>query len=155
MSGRVGAETAAKSSGVGQTPAAASLSDAPFARDASHRAQSALDLMRLEAEGDVSISAIAERVGIGLRSLQITFATQYGLTPREMLTRLRLQKARAALLAPPLGARVTAIALDAGFTHLSRFSQTYRQVYGERPIETLRRAQAGETQAGEALRAAE
>ncbi|WP_181420871.1 helix-turn-helix domain-containing protein [Rhodobacter viridis] len=102
----------------------------------------AFALMQAEAEENVSITEIAARVGIGMRCLQIAFAQHYGLTPREMLTRLRLDRARERLLAGEPGARVTAIALDAGFTHLSRFSVSYHQAFGERPVETLRRARA-------------
>lgn len=105
-----------------------------------HRAQQAFHLMCQHAEDELSISAIAETLGVGLRSLQIAFAEHYGIPPRDMLTRLRLERARAALMAAPAGARVTAIALEAGFTHLSRFSQSYRLIYGELPVETLRRA---------------
>jgi len=111
----------------------------PRAR-AALRAELALSLMQAEAEETVSITDIAGRLGIGMRCLQIAFAQHYGLTPREMLTRLRLDRARERLLAAEPGARVTAIALDAGFTHLSRFSVCYHQAFGERPVETLRRA---------------
>jgi hypothetical protein len=38
---------------------------------------------------------------------------------------------------------VTAIAMACGFTHMSRFALEYRQHFGERPSDTLRRARNG------------
>ncbi|WP_370691985.1 helix-turn-helix domain-containing protein [Bradyrhizobium xenonodulans] len=35
---------------------------------------------------------------------------------------------------------VTELAFGAGFTHLGRFSETYRKAYGETPNETLARS---------------
>lgn len=109
---------------------------------AAQRAERAFALMQAEAEDSVSITAIAGQVGIGMRCLQIAFAQHYGMTPREMLTRLRLDRARALLLAAEPDARVTLIALETGFTHLSRFSVAYHRAFGEHPVETLRRARA-------------
>lgn len=106
------------------------------------RAVQALALMRAEADGAVSIARIAERLGVGMRCLQLAFAAHYGMTPREMLTTLRLEKARSLLLAAAPEATVTTIALDAGFSHLSRFSESYRRAFGECPVETLRRRRA-------------
>jgi transcriptional regulator GlxA family with amidase domain len=59
--------------------------------------------------------------------------------PRATLARLRLQAARARLLAATEADSVTAIALDCGFAHLGRFAVAYRRAYGERPSETLAR----------------
>jgi AraC-like DNA-binding protein len=50
----------------------------------------------------------------------------------------RLTLARTQLQNGP-GERVTEIALDCGFNHLSKFSLEYQQRFGERPSETLNR----------------
>jgi AraC-like DNA-binding protein len=52
---------------------------------------------------------------------------------------MRLDVARAALLAAEPPRQVTVIALDCGFTHLSRFAEAYLRAFGERPSETLAR----------------
>jgi AraC family ethanolamine operon transcriptional activator len=44
-----------------------------------------------------------------------------------------LQKARAT------GERIAEIAMRRGFLHLGRFSQEYRQLFGERPRDTVYR----------------
>ena len=83
---------------------------------------------------------MANEPGVGLRSLQRAFLRTFGTTPRTVLTRIRLENARAKLLVWGPEAQVTSIAMDARFTHPSRFSKAYRRAFGERPIKTLKRA---------------
>ena len=53
----------------------------------------------------------------------------------------RLERTHAQLLAAdPAVSSVTEIALNNGFSHLSRFSAAYRRRFAEYPSETLRRA---------------
>jgi transcriptional regulator GlxA family with amidase domain len=85
---------------------------------------------------------LAQSLGISLRSLQLAFQEVHGHGPREALNRIRLEKARQRLLAAREEGRVTAIALESGFSHLSRFAQSYAQAFGERPSETLLRRRA-------------
>ena len=59
------------------------------------------------------------------------------MTPREALSRIRLERARAILQQRP-GASVTEVAFECGFQHLGRFSRNYRQFHGELPSETAR-----------------
>lgn len=97
------------------------------------------ELMRQRADEPLSIAALADELGIGLRSLQLSFREVYGLSPRELLGRIRLEAARERLLAAAPTEQVTTIAMDCGFTHLSRFAGAYHRAFGERPSETLRR----------------
>jgi AraC-like DNA-binding protein len=76
--------------------------------------------------------------GIGVRSLQMGFKRVHGCTPREFITRRRLDEARAMLMSGD-EASVTAIATNLGFFELGRFSQRYRQYFGETPSATLAR----------------
>lgn len=90
---------------VARSPAPRNALAVPNPKTPHQRAEQALALMRDTAEDAVSIASIAGRVGIGIRCLQMAFAARYGLTPREMLTRLRLQAVRARLQsAPPVRA---------------------------------------------------
>jgi transcriptional regulator GlxA family with amidase domain len=57
--------------------------------------------------------------------------------PRDVLLRMRLERARERLLAACPADTVTSIALDCGFAHLGRFPATYRTAFGELPTETL------------------
>lgn len=105
-----------------------------------HRVRQAEDLMHAQSDDPVSIMEIAQALGVSLRSLQLAFNEVYGgLSPRDYLTRIRLDKARKRLLSANGDGQVTTIALESGFFHLSRFAQAYARTFGERPSETLAR----------------
>jgi AraC-like DNA-binding protein len=85
---------------------------------------------------DLSINAVAEEVGISLRQLQDLFRRKHGLSPHGYLTRLRLEHAHLQLKGTIPAASVTDAALAAGFSHLGRFSGTYRGRFGSLPSTT-------------------
>jgi AraC-like DNA-binding protein len=103
------------------------------------RVRRAIEIIRARSDEPISIVDLAEEVGLGVRSLQIAFQNVLGEGPRARLTRIRLERARERLLAGGPGDEVTTIALDCGFTHLSRFAGAYLRTYGERPSDTLAR----------------
>ena len=74
------------------------------------------------------------------RALEYAFKEVMGLTPMAYLLRLRLHRARQALLAGTHGTTtVSAVALDWGFWHFGDFSRAYKECFGELPSDTLRR----------------
>lgn len=96
--------------------------------------------MHANSDEPLSMQEIAQVLGVSLRSLQLAFAEVYGgLSPRDVLNRIRLEKARARLLAADGNAQITTIAMDSGLFHLGRFSQAYARAFGEKPSETLLR----------------
>lgn len=103
------------------------------------RVRRAIEIMRARSDEAVSIVDLAQEVGLGMRSLQLAFQNVLGEGPRARLTRIRLERARERLLAGDPRDEVTTIALDCGFTHLSRFAGAYLRTYGERPSDTLAR----------------
>jgi len=105
----------------------------------SKRVRAAEDYMRDHAEEPLTIAEIADAVGVGPRALQAAFRATYDATPRQVLAEIRLEKARARLLAPEEEMTVTDVALASGFVHFGRFAAAYRERYGELPSETLRR----------------
>jgi AraC-like DNA-binding protein len=122
---------------------------ADWLTDAAEAASSsAVDLLRVRraeeifmdrADEVISIAEVARELGLSLRSLQAAFHAVMGVGPKARLTHIRLERARASLLMAEPEEQVTAIALDCGFTHLSRFAEAYFRTYGERPSETLAR----------------
>lgn len=97
----------------------------------------------LQAGYSPSIVDICRTVGIGQRALQYNFDLLLQLSPVAYLRIARLNLVRAELSAassPRL--TVTEIATRWGFLHLGRFSADYGKMFGEKPSETLRRAQA-------------
>ena len=89
---------------------------------------------------EVTVSAIAAKVGVSLRSLEAGFRNWHKSTPTEYLRNIRLQVARAELLAPTQSTTVTSVALGNGFFHLPRFSARYKVAFNETPGQTLRRS---------------
>jgi AraC-like DNA-binding protein len=89
---------------------------------------------------EVTVSAIAAKVGVSLRSLEAGFRNWHQSTPTEYLRSIRLEAAKAQLLAPTEATTVTSAALGNGFFHLPRFSAYYRAAFNESPGQTLRRS---------------
>jgi transcriptional regulator GlxA family with amidase domain len=94
------------------------------------------------ASASITISDVADHLGISLRSLQAGFRQWRETTPTAFLRRVRLQLVRDELLRSGTEANVTAVALRRGFSHLGRFSAQYRAIFGEDPSVTLRRGRA-------------
>ncbi len=96
-------------------------------------------LIRERAQAPVTVVELAAALGVGVRTLQVAFRTWRSTTPRAFLRQVRLDRVRDTLLHGDGQSSVTDVALDAGFTHLGRFSGIYRRVYGECPHVTRRR----------------
>jgi AraC-like DNA-binding protein len=95
------------------------------------------------AAAPITVSDVADHLGISLRSLQAGFRQWRETTPTSFLRRVRLQLVRDELLRSGREANVTTIALQHGFSHLGRFSAHYRSAFGEDPSVTLRLGRAG------------
>lgn len=94
---------------------------------------------RIAAEPELAWTAgdMAEVAGVSVRRLQEGFRAYLGETPREHLTRVRLDRTRSELLDGAVDT-VAAVAAKWGFMHTSRFAAEYHRAYGEYPSETLR-----------------
>jgi AraC-like DNA-binding protein len=99
----------------------------------------ACEFIQAHAADPLRLSELAQRLGVGLRALQLGFRREMGCSPRQYLTRCRLELARTQLLARGAEMTVTQVAFACGFTDLAVFSRKYREAYGELPSETLRR----------------
>lgn len=84
------------------------------------------------------VKDMCDAAGVSERTLEYAFRDVMGLSPVAFLIRLRLHRARQALLAADLEtSTVTAIALHWGFGHLGEFARDYKACFGELPSETL------------------
>jgi len=83
---------------------------------------------------------IAAAAGLSVRALQATCQREFGRTPFQLLTDIRLHHARLALTtSEPAPRSVAEVALSAGFTtRVSRFAAAYRRRYGMPPAITAR-----------------
>ncbi|MBH0111880.1 AraC family transcriptional regulator [Novosphingobium sp. YJ-S2-02] len=89
-------------------------------------------------EEAISVSDLAVRVGVSVRSLQNGFRQFLGQTPVEYVRRHRLEKLHATLARSDPKASVTEMMLDCGIVNFGRYAQYYRQQYGCSPSQTLR-----------------
>lgn len=102
----------------------------------SRAVKKALELIECHPEQSFTVSDLARASGVSTRSLQAGFMNQLDMSPMAYLREVRLRRAHAELEAG--GTTVTEAAYRAGFTHLSRFAELYRQRFGVCPSETLR-----------------
>ncbi|MFO1303834.1 MAG: helix-turn-helix domain-containing protein [Burkholderiales bacterium] len=88
----------------------------------------------------VYVSDLCKAAAVSERTLENAFREVLGLSPVAYLTRLRLHRVREALLqSAPGTTTVTREASNWGFWHFGEFSRAYRDCFGERPSDTLRR----------------
>ncbi len=94
---------------------------------------------------------LARIASVSQRTLFAAFRREFDTTPARWLRRLRLERAREALLAGAGedGPTIAAVAAAHGFGHVGRFAADYRRVYAESPSQTLRRARGADDGAPE------
>ena len=90
------------------------------------------------------VDELCERLHVTRRTLPNHFNSVLGMAPKDYLKRVRLNAVRRALQHGSDPARsVHDIAMQWGFWHLGHFSHDYRELFGELPSSTLRRALNG------------
>ncbi|MFC5066032.1 AraC family transcriptional regulator [Actinomycetospora atypica] len=99
----------------------------------------AVDVIRDDPALPFTPAGLARLAGASTRTLHDGFRRHLDTTPMAYLRLVRLQRAHAELrLAEPGGTTVAEVAHRSGFSHVSRFSEAYRRVYGRAPSATLR-----------------
>lgn len=98
----------------------------------------ARDIIHETHEETISVTELAARVGVSVRSLQNGFRQFLGVTPIEYVRRHRLEKLHRALMDSGPDGSVTQLMLDCGIMNFGRYAHYYRQQYGCRPSDTLR-----------------
>lgn len=96
--------------------------------------------MQAHADEPLRLGDIAQAAGVPVRTLLDAFRRARDCSPMQYLRDMRLDVAQRRLREPQADTTVSAVALDCGFAHLGRFSQSYRARFGESPSDTLRRA---------------
>jgi AraC-like DNA-binding protein len=98
----------------------------------------ALDWLRGHLSEPVQLDRLAEASGVTPRTLERHFREFLDTTPLGWTRRMRLARARHALLHAGPEDTVTNIALSNGFAQLGRFAADYRRTFGELPSRTMR-----------------
>jgi AraC-like DNA-binding protein len=102
--------------------------------------RAAIEFVEAEADQPLTVSALAARSHVSVRSLQHGFRVHVGKTPMAYLRDVRLSRAHQTLLeSDPSTVTVASVAYRWGFTNLGRFAAAHAARYGESPLKTLRR----------------
>ena len=97
--------------------------------------------IREHADKTIILEEVVAVAGVSARTLHYGFNRFLDCSPMAYVKQVRLKMARERLLAAGAhGGSVTQIAMECGFSHLSKFARDYRLRFGEPPSETLRRA---------------
>jgi AraC-like DNA-binding protein len=103
--------------------------------------RTAIEVIEAEADQPLTVSALAQRSYVSVRSLQQGFQRHLGMSPMAYLRDVRLRRAHEALLASdPATATVASVAYRWGFTNLGRFAAAHTARYREPPAKTLVRS---------------
>jgi AraC-like DNA-binding protein len=103
--------------------------------------RTAVDVIEAEAHLPLTLSSIAARSQVSVRSLQHAFKHHLGTSPMSYLREVRLRRAHQTLLdSDPSTVTVASIAYHWGFTNLGRFAAAHAARYREPPVQTLRRS---------------
>jgi AraC-like DNA-binding protein len=102
----------------------------------------AIEFIEAHLAEPIGIEEIVDASGVSARSLYEGFRRFRGTSPMEFLRSLRLRHVREDLLRAEAGATVSQVAASWGFYQFGRFAGLYRQLCGESPSDTLRRARA-------------
>jgi AraC-like DNA-binding protein len=114
------------------------LDDGP--RVAPRAIRTAIDVIETEAHLPLTLSSIAARSQVSVRSLQDGFKRHLGTSPMTYLRDVRLRRAHQALLeSDPSTVTVASVAYQWGFSNLGRFAAAHAARYSEPPVKTLRR----------------
>jgi AraC-like DNA-binding protein len=100
----------------------------------------AIEVIEAEPDRPWTVSTLAARCCVSVRSLQQGFQRHLGTTPMAYLREVRLRRAHQHLLeSDPSTATVASVAYRWGFSNLGRFAAAHTARYREPPVQTLRR----------------
>jgi len=89
-------------------------------------------------EETMTIQSIAEQFRVSDKTLESSFKSLFGITPKQFICLLKLNHAHQDLqLTYKETTNVSDIAIKWGFSHFGRFSKEYKALFGELPSETL------------------
>jgi AraC-like DNA-binding protein len=94
------------------------------------------EYLEVHAHRPIYTHELCDSIGLSGRHIRAAFSDAIGIPPDRYLHLIRLHRARELLDKSP---SVKYAALTTGNSHLSRFSEHYARLFGERPIDTLLR----------------
>ena len=103
----------------------------PTAPEGGERTDPILGLMRANLQRPLPLTALAAALGLSAKQLRARCLRQYGLTPAQVYSGLRLDRARR--LAETTRLPVPDLAREAGFASAASFTRAYRLRFGATP----------------------
>lgn len=100
----------------------------------------ALVIARERCTADLKVTDLAKLSGLSVRNLARLFQIELGLSPKQLLVSLRIEKSQELLQS---GHSVTDTAMAVGYSSLSQFIQTFQKITGQAPSEFARSGQNG------------
>ncbi|MNN55626.1 Virulence regulon transcriptional activator VirF [compost metagenome] len=98
-----------------------------------------LDYIDRNLKLELAAETLAEQACMSVRSLYALFDRHLGTTPKQYVRQRKLERVHACLSDGSCAVRsVTELAMDYGFLHLGRFSETYRERFGQLPSQTFK-----------------
>jgi len=86
-----------------------------------------------------NISSLAQELGISERLFYASFKSNYGISPKKYLLGLRMHDVRQALLlSDPEDTTISSVISKYNFFNPSTFTQAYKQMFGELPVERFK-----------------
>lgn len=101
------------------------------------RLAQAIRMMEAHVDEPLTIAAIARRIGVTSRALEMVFRKSIGETPGAYYLRLRLNAARRLVLDTRVA--MADIAARTGFSSAAAFSRAFSKAFGEAPVRLRRR----------------
>ena len=109
----------------------------PYGRASKHRiVERARKYVDIHLAEDIRIANLCEHCGVSLSTLERMFRRELDIAPKDYIVAARLATVRRKLWDDDYQSlSIAAVAMDSGFTHMSRFSQQYRHHFGHLPSE--------------------
>jgi AraC-like DNA-binding protein len=115
--------------------------------DQSHRTAKAIAWIRTNYAKPLRVDELAEVAGMAVSTLHHHFRALTAMSPLRYQKQIRLQAARARMLADDLDAAT--VAFEVGYESASQFNREYSRLFGEPPFRDIRRRRAsGDEMAG-------
>ncbi len=103
-----------------------------------HVVDSARDYILSRKSEALTVTDLCEGLRTSHRSLHYAFNKVLGISPVTYLRYIRLNGVRAALISSDQSTLISEVAAKWGFWHMGMFSTYYKELFGERPSETLK-----------------
>ena len=84
----------------------------------------------------ITVTELCDAVHVSRRTLQYTFESCCDISPKQFIQSVRLNQVRRVLQDTNDQRCINEIAFDFGFFHLGHFCQSYKQLFGESPMQT-------------------